>query len=221
MLILKRAMRLVCRGSVLGFVVAVGGKHSLARQLMVEIGDAVGHYGGDHGGMLLIAGILAVEDIVFGMPDFAVAEVGAVNVGQAEIIGGHTLHSKHRGVVAAELRGTLARLGHGHLKGEVGVDARYGLAHLLHVIDGTPMHKMLTKGKLKLMEKDEYVDLVVDQLEILPPHMVIHRLTGDAVREELIGPMWSLKKWEVLNAIDDRLKERNTYQGRLYKKEEK
>ena len=93
--------------------------------------------------------------------------------------------------------------------------------HLLHVIDGTPMHKMLTKGKLKLMEKDEYVDLVVDQLEILPPHMVIHRLTGDAVREELIGPMWSLKKWEVLNAIDDRLKERNTYQGRLYKKEEK
>ncbi len=51
--------------------------------------------------------------------------------------------------------------------------------------------------------------------------MVIHRLTGDAVREELIGPMWSLKKWEVLNAIDDRLKERNTYQGRLYKKEEK
>ena len=50
--------------------------------------------------------------------------------------------------------------------------------------------------------------------------MVIHRLTGDAVREELVGPMWSLKKWEVLNAIDDRLKERNTYQGRLYQKPE-
>lgn len=70
------------------------------------------------------------------------------------------------------------------------------------------------------MDKDEYIDLVVDQLEILPPEMVIHRLTGDAVREELIGPMWSLKKWEVLNAIDARLKERHTYQGRLYKKEE-
>ena len=92
--------------------------------------------------------------------------------------------------------------------------------HLLHVIDGTPMHKMLDKGMLQLMDKDEYIDLVVDQLEILPPEMVIHRLTGDAVREELIGPMWSLKKWEVLNAIDARLKERHTYQGRLYKKEE-
>ena len=93
--------------------------------------------------------------------------------------------------------------------------------HLLHVIEGTPMHKMLSKGKLKLMEKEEYIDLVVDQLEVLPPQMVIHRLTGDAVREELVGPMWSLKKWEVLNAIDDRLKERNTYQGRLYQKEAK
>ena len=92
--------------------------------------------------------------------------------------------------------------------------------HLLHVIEGTPMHKMYEKGMLRLMEKDEYVDLIVDQLEVLPPEMVIHRLTGDAVREELVGPMWSLKKWEVLNAIDDRLKERNTYQGRLYQKQE-
>ena len=92
--------------------------------------------------------------------------------------------------------------------------------HLLHVIEGTPMHKMYEKGMLRLMEKDEYVDLIVDQLEVLPPEIVIHRLTGDAVREELVGPMWSLKKWEVLNAIDDRLKERNTYQGRLYQKQE-
>ncbi|HAX73576.1 MAG TPA: TIGR01212 family radical SAM protein [Firmicutes bacterium] len=88
--------------------------------------------------------------------------------------------------------------------------------HLLHVIENTPMHKMLNQGRLRLMEKDEYVNLVVDQLEVLPKEMIIHRVTGDAVREELVGPMWSLKKWEVLNAIDDRLKERNTYQGRLY-----
>lgn len=91
--------------------------------------------------------------------------------------------------------------------------------HLLHVIDQTPMHHMLKKGKLTLMEQDDYVDLVVKQLEVLPPEMVIHRLTGDAVREELVGPMWSINKWEVLNAIDDRLKELNTYQGRLYKKD--
>ena len=91
--------------------------------------------------------------------------------------------------------------------------------HLLHVIRDTPVHHMLKKGRLTLMEQDEYVDLVIDQLEVLPPEMVIHRLTGDGVREELVGPMWSLKKWEILNAIDDRLKERHTYQGRLYKKE--
>ena len=105
-------------------------------------------------------------------------------------------------------------------KAVAGLDVQGIKIHLLHVIEGTPMHKMLDKGMLTLMEKDEYIDLVVDQLEILPPEMVIHRLTGDAVREELVGPMWSLKKWEVLNAIDDRLKERNTYQGRLYQKPE-
>ncbi|MGL4335733.1 MAG: TIGR01212 family radical SAM protein [Turicibacter sp.] len=88
--------------------------------------------------------------------------------------------------------------------------------HLLHVIENTPMHKMLNQGRLELMEKDDYVNLVVDQLEVLPKEMIIHRVTGDAVREELVGPMWSLKKWEVLNAIDDCLKTRNTYQGRLY-----
>ena len=105
-------------------------------------------------------------------------------------------------------------------KAVAGLDVQGIKIHLLHVIEGTPMHKMYEKGMLRLMEKEEYIDLVVDQLEVLPPKMVIHRLTGDAVREELVGPMWSLKKWEVLNAIDDRLKERNTYQGRLYQKSE-
>ena len=52
---------------------------------------------------------------------------------------------------------------------------------------------------------------------MLPPNMVIHRLTGDAPRELLIGPMWSLKKWEVLNAIDNKLKELDLYQGKNFK----
>ena len=103
-------------------------------------------------------------------------------------------------------------------KAVAGLDVQGIKIHLLHVIEGTPMHKMLDKGMLTLMEKDEYIDLVVDQLEILPPEMVIHRLTGDAVREELVGPMWSLKKWEVLNDIDKTLKERDTYQGIYYNK---
>jgi uncharacterized protein len=90
--------------------------------------------------------------------------------------------------------------------------------HLLHVLKDTPMEKMLDKGMFKLMEKDEYVNLVCDQLEILSPEMIVHRLTGDGKRDEMVGPMWSLKKWEVLNAIDDTMRERNSYQGIKYKK---
>jgi hypothetical protein len=69
---------------------------------------------------------------------------------------------------------------------------------------------------VKLMTQEEYVNLVCDQLEILPPEMIVHRLTGDGKRDCLVGPMWSLKKWEVLNAIDDTLKHRNSYQGIKY-----
>lgn len=88
--------------------------------------------------------------------------------------------------------------------------------HLLHVLKDTPMENMLQKGTFELMEKDDYINLVCDQLEILPPDMVVHRLTGDGKRDEMVGPMWSLKKWEVLNAIDDTMRERNSYQGIKY-----
>lgn len=88
--------------------------------------------------------------------------------------------------------------------------------HLLHLMRKTPMVKQYEAGLLRFLEKDEYVKLIVDTLEILPPEMIVHRLTGDAPRDLLIGPMWSLKKWEVLNAIDGLLKERNTWQGRLW-----
>ena len=80
--------------------------------------------------------------------------------------------------------------------------------HLLHVIKNTPMARMLEKNMMSLMTQDDYVNLVCDQLEILPPEMVIHRLTGDGKKEDLVGPLWSLKKWEVLNAIDDTMKAR-------------
>lgn len=90
--------------------------------------------------------------------------------------------------------------------------------HLLHVIKDTPMEKMIQKGMLTLMNQEEYINLVCDQLEILPETMIVHRLTGDGKRDELVGPLWSLKKWEVLNAIDDELKKRNSYQGIKYNK---
>ena len=88
--------------------------------------------------------------------------------------------------------------------------------HLLHVLKNTPMENMLNKNMFELMEMDDYINLVCDQLEILPPEMIVHRLTGDGKREDMVGPMWSLKKWEVLNAIDDTMKNRNSYQGIKY-----
>ena len=91
--------------------------------------------------------------------------------------------------------------------------------HLLHVIKSTPMVNMLERGRLRLLSKEEYVDIVCDQLEILPQEMVIHRLTGDGKKEDLVGPMWSLRKWEVLNAIDDELKRRESWQGKFYEKD--
>lgn len=90
--------------------------------------------------------------------------------------------------------------------------------HLLHLMRKTPMVKQYEAGLLRFLEQDEYVKLIADSLEILPPDMIVHRLTGDAPRDALIGPMWSLKKWEVLNAIDHELIARDTWQGKYWRK---
>ncbi|KGK91985.1 hypothetical protein DP73_00715 [Desulfosporosinus sp. HMP52] len=86
--------------------------------------------------------------------------------------------------------------------------------HLLHVLKGTPLADIYQKEPFELMTKEDYVALVVDILEILPSEMVIHRLTGDGPPDDLIGPLWSRKKWEVLNAIDAELLRRDTWQGK-------
>ena len=90
--------------------------------------------------------------------------------------------------------------------------------HLLHIIKDTPLRDFLNNGQIVPMEQEEYINLVCDQLEILPEEMVIHRLTGDGKRDELLAPLWSLKKWEVLNRIDDEMKKRGTFQGSKYVK---
>ncbi len=88
--------------------------------------------------------------------------------------------------------------------------------HLLHLLKGTPMVKQYEKGHLEFLEKDEYISLVVDQLEILPPDMIVHRITGDGPIDLMIGPMWSVTKWEVLNGIDKELERRDSWQGKFY-----
>lgn len=85
--------------------------------------------------------------------------------------------------------------------------------HLLHVLKNTPIEKMLSDGRLRLLEKEEYVDIVIRQLELLPKETIIQRVTGDGARDSLIGPEWSLKKFTVMNEIDKEMVRRDTYQG--------
>ena len=92
--------------------------------------------------------------------------------------------------------------------------------HLLHLMRNTRMLRDYHEGRLQLMDRDSYVSLICDQLEMIPQEIIIHRLTGDAPWDALIGPMWSLKKWEVLNEIDREMQRRDSYQGKFSVRQE-
>jgi hypothetical protein len=85
--------------------------------------------------------------------------------------------------------------------------------HLLHILRGTPLGNLYQQGGIAVLEQEEYVSLVADVIERLPASTLIHRLTGDGPRETLLAPLWSLNKWEVLNAIEQELLRRGTCQG--------
>jgi uncharacterized protein len=85
--------------------------------------------------------------------------------------------------------------------------------HLLHVMKGTRLAGMYYRGEVVMLGRDEYVGLVCDFLELLDPCILIHRLTGDGGHDNLVAPLWSLKKFEVLNLIDAELALRGTRQG--------
>ena len=85
--------------------------------------------------------------------------------------------------------------------------------HMLHILKNTPLEEFYNNTKFKLLEKEEYVDIVVSQLELLDEKIVIHRLTGDGALNDLIAPLWTIKKVCVLNDIDKLMKKKNTYQG--------
>ena len=86
--------------------------------------------------------------------------------------------------------------------------------HSLCILKNTALEHMYKN--YHILTKEEYVDIVCDQIELLPPHVVIERITGDAKKEDLITPLWSLKKTCVVNDIDKELKRRNSYQGKNY-----
>lgn len=85
--------------------------------------------------------------------------------------------------------------------------------HMLYIAKGTILANWYEKNQFTLMSREEYIETVCDQIEILPPEIVIERLTGDCVKESLIAPAWSLKKVTILNDIDKELVRRNSFQG--------
>src|SRR5262249_15149803 len=86
--------------------------------------------------------------------------------------------------------------------------------HNLHVVRDTPMEKMFLKGEVRMLERDEYVQLACDFLERLPSELVIDRLTGDAPPDYLVAPYWCLDKAGLLRAIHAELKRRDSWQGK-------
>lgn len=95
--------------------------------------------------------------------------------------------------------------------GELGID---GIKlQLLHVLSGTDLELLYQERKVPVMELPEYLSLLGDCLKILPPEVVIHRLSGDGPKKLLVAPLWSANKRNVLNSISRYLKEQGIYQG--------
>ncbi len=88
---------------------------------------------------------------------------------------------------------------------------------LLHVLKGTDLGSLYDNGKLSdTLSLEDYIDIVISCLELLPTDMVIHRLTGDGPKNLLLAPLWSGNKKLVLNRLHSQMKERDTYQGKFY-----
>ncbi|MBQ3435726.1 MAG: TIGR01212 family radical SAM protein [Bacilli bacterium] len=88
--------------------------------------------------------------------------------------------------------------------------------HMLSIMKNTKLEKMYKEKPFHLLTKEEYVDIVVKQLEHLKEDIVICRITGDPKKEDLVEPDWLIKKFCVMNDIDKLMVKKDTYQGRLY-----
>ena len=91
---------------------------------------------------------------------------------------------------------------------------------LLHILKGTDLAALYESGQCTVLTQEEYIDLVLHSIALLPPEMTIHRLTGDGPKELLLAPLWSSRKREVLNEIHKQLKQQNIWQGKEYKNHE-
>jgi radical SAM protein (TIGR01212 family) len=85
--------------------------------------------------------------------------------------------------------------------------------HLLHVLKGSLLEEQYVKGLIGLLGQDEYAQLVCDFLELLPPNVVIQRLTGEGGRENHVAPAWALDKTGTIKRIKETLEQRGSFQG--------
>lgn len=90
--------------------------------------------------------------------------------------------------------------------------------HMLYILRNTRLHQYYLNTKYHVLSMQEYIDIVIKQLLILPNSMIIHRITGDANKDNLIEPLWTLKKFIVMNEIDKKMRSNNLYQGKYYNK---
>jgi len=88
--------------------------------------------------------------------------------------------------------------------------------HMLHILKNTVLATLYEKEKFHVLTLEEYVDIVIEQLELLPSNLIIHRITGDPNPNDLIEPTWLIKKFGVLNEIDKEMVRRDSYQGKKY-----
>lgn len=88
--------------------------------------------------------------------------------------------------------------------------------HMLHILKDTPLEKYYKDNPFPILSREEYIEIVVKQLELLKKEVVIERLTGDPIKDELVVPTWVLNKTTILNDIDKLMAKLDTYQGKYY-----
>ncbi len=97
----------------------------------------------------------------------------------------------------------------------------YGIKiHMLHIIKNTKLYSIYKEKPFHVLTEEEYIDTVIKQLELLDEDVIICRITGDPVKEDIVEPKWLVKKFIVLNNIDKEMVKRDTYQGKYAKKKE-
>lgn len=92
--------------------------------------------------------------------------------------------------------------------------------HLLYILKNSKLLDYYQQNPFKVYEKDEYENIVIELLERLSPSVVVHRLTGDAKKDELFEPLWSLNKRGILNSIEKKMKASKSYQGKFFNEKE-